>query len=122
MTKRIKLTNNFYEDEFICKCGCGAKEIDKELLINLQLARDELGVPMQVTSGLRCKNWNSKVGGSDHSAHLSGKAVDIATNSSRSRYNLVRIMLKFFKRIGIAKSFIHVDVDYMKTNPVIWTY
>ena len=122
MTERLKLTNNFYEDEFTCKCGCGEKSVDKELLIKLQLARDEYGIPMQVTSGLRCENWNTKMGGSDNSAHLSGKAVDIGVNSSGLRYDLVCIMLKFFKRIGIAKTFIHVDVDHMKSSPVIWTY
>ena len=27
-----------------------------------------------------------------------------------------------FRRFGIAKSFIHVDIDNEKSNPVIWLY
>ena len=122
MTERIKLTPNFYQDEFACKCGCGLDDISKDLVDLLQTARDLYKSPMQVTSGLRCKNWNSQVGGAAHSAHLSGKAVDIEMSSSILRYRMVRIMQKFFKRIGIAKTFINVDVDHSKTNPCIWTY
>ena len=119
---RINVTRNFYEDEFACKCGCGLKDIDSNLAELLQLTRDEYGSPMKITSGLRCKTWNSACGGSENSSHLIGKAVDIEMDNSILRYRLIRMLQMFFKRIGIAKTFIHVDVDHIKTNPVIWTY
>ena len=48
-----------------------------ELIVNcLQPVRDLIGKPMIVTSGYRCKLLNQKVGGSDKSEHLQGKACD----------------------------------------------
>ncbi len=96
--------------------------IDQTLVELLQQTRDEYGSSMHVTSGLRCKTWNTACGGSENSSHLFGKAVDIGMDNAVLRYRLIRMMQMFFKRIGIAKTFIHVDVDHMKTNPVIWTY
>ena len=119
---RKRVTRNFYEDEFSCKCGCGLNGIDTNLVELLQLTRDEYGSPMTVTSGLRCETWNKACGGKENSSHLFGKAVDVEMDNAILRYRLIRMMQMFFKRIGIAKTFIHVDVDHLKTNPVIWTY
>ena len=48
-----------------------------ELIVNcLQPVRDYLKKPMIVTSGYRCKLLNQKVGGSQKSEHLQGKACD----------------------------------------------
>jgi len=33
--------------------------------------------PLIITSGLRCPSWNSHVGGSDTSKHITGEALDI---------------------------------------------
>ena len=119
---RAKLARNFYEDEFTCKCGCGLNGISQSLVDLLQETRYEYGSSMVVTSGMRCPEWNKEVGGSENSSHLWGLAVDIEMTDPVLRYRMIRMMQKFFKRIGIAKNFIHVDVDYNKTNPVIWTY
>tara|TARA_R110002020_G_scaffold159787_1_gene343907 strand:- start:1 stop:366 length:366 start_codon:yes stop_codon:yes gene_type:complete len=119
---RKKITTNFYEDEFECNCGCGLKNINPVLVERLQEARTDYDSPMVVTSGLRCKNFNSKQNGSPNSSHLWGEAVDVAMNDPILRYRMVQIFQKYFKRIGIAKNFIHVDVDHMKIHPCIWTY
>lgn len=48
-----------------------------ELIVNcLQPVRDLIQKPMIVTSGYRCKLLNQKVGGSQKSEHLQGKACD----------------------------------------------
>ena len=38
----------------------------------LEPARQQLGLPITVTSGYRCKAQNEKVGGVDYSYHLTG--------------------------------------------------
>ena len=119
---RKNLSRNFYEDEFACKCGCGLKDIDPMLVELLQQTRDEYGSPMAITSGLRCETWNKACGGKSNSSHLFGKAADVEMDNGILRYRFIRMAQMFFKRIGIAKTFIHVDVDHMKANPVIWTY
>jgi len=120
----IMLSKNFTIQEFVCKCGCGADDISLELVEKLQLLRDELGTPIQVTSGVRCKSHNRAIGGSDSSSHLTtnATAVDIACTGSRNRYEILRKAVLIFNRCGIAKTFIHLDVDAGKPSGVVWLY
>ena len=63
------------------------------------------------------------MGGKPASSHLKGLAVDIACSASRDRFNLVNLFAKYgITRIGIAKNFIHIDIDGDKDPDVIWTY
>ena len=43
----------------------------------LQPLRDEMGLPIRVTSGYRCPRTNKAIGGSRTSEHMVGKAADI---------------------------------------------
>ena len=99
----VQLTRNFSSSEFQCPC-CGA------------------GGALTITSGYRCASHNEEVGGVPGSAHTTGQAVDIACSNSSDRYRLMRILTKYFGRVGIASSFIHVDVDITKPQDVLWTY
>ena len=120
--RRKQLTPNFDEDEFTCKCGCGLNGINRELVNLLQKLREDFNSPMVITSGLRCEDWNTQTKGSANSSHLWGMAVDVSVTDAIIRYKFVKKAQKYFKRIGIAKTFVHVDIDHMKTNPVILTY
>ena len=89
---------NAYNVKFICKnftlkefhCHCNGKYctgyphvIDTVFLANLQVFRNNLGVGMNVTSGLRCDKWNTSVGSSSGSRHKTGKALDFYTKYSK---------------------------------------
>ena len=118
----MKMTDHFNLNEFACKCGCGYDEIDLCLVQKLEAARKLYNSPMVITSGCRCHNHNNKIGGSKTSSHLRGVAVDIACKSSRDRIKMVECLLKSgFKRIGIAKTFVHADVDTSKPH-AMWLY
>ena len=61
-----KNTKNFRPEEF--RCGCGSKyctgyptRMKVKELKHLQTIRDHYGVPMTITSGLRCKKFNRHV-------------------------------------------------------------
>tara|TARA_E500000318_G_C3426271_1_gene159301 strand:+ start:7 stop:363 length:357 start_codon:yes stop_codon:yes gene_type:complete len=91
-----------------------------ELLDN---ARQIAGIPFKINSGFRTPEHNEKVGGAESSSHLRGHAADIHVSSSTYRYEILSALLEAgFTRIGIAKNFIHVDNDPIKTQKVIWTY
>ena len=119
----MQLSANFHSDEFACKCGCGLANISNELVKKLQFARDMANTGFVITSGLRCPSHNKKEGGLASSAHLKGFAVDIATPDSLTRQIILSGLFEAgFTRIGISKSFIHVDVDKTKPGPACWLY
>ena len=57
------------------------------------------------------------------SSHIKGLAVDIKAKDSKTR-GLILDALRYvgFTRIGISKTFIHVDLDYDKSQNVTWLY
>ena len=78
----LKYTKNFKPEEFRCECHgkycCGYPSYMKPAeLIHIQAIRDHYKKPIIITCGLRCKTWNSKLGGSiQNSLHMKGQAID----------------------------------------------
>ena len=77
-----RYTKNFDIKKDHLYCGCKGKYctgfpdfVRASLLKNLQSIRDKFGAT-SVTSMLRCKKWNSIVGGVINSKHTKGLAVD----------------------------------------------
>ena len=90
----------------------------------VQTIRTLFGKPIHITSGVRCKEHNAspRVGGLEDSAHLKGKAVDISCTNSTDRHRLVQFLMyasEDINRIGIADSFVHIDIDSFKSQNVI---
>lgn len=76
----------FTAKEFLCRCGkCPAsREIPgrmlarvAQLMANLEEMRKLIGLPMVVTSGIRCSEHNEAEGGEPNSKHLTGQAADV---------------------------------------------
>lgn len=100
-----------------------ADKMNYIFLEKLDYARGNAGVPFKINSGYRTIEWNKKVGGRVGSSHTKGLAVDIRCVGSRDRYNIINALLSVgINRIGIAKTFIHCDVDKDKDQNVIWIY
>lgn len=116
----------FTDKEFTCKCGCGFNNISADLVEVLDDLRENLGQPIKLNSACRCEDHNKKVGGSSTSSHVKGLAVDISCQDSTLRHNILKFLLNDSKnrvsRIGIAKTFIHIDIDNDKPKNLIWTY
>jgi uncharacterized protein YcbK (DUF882 family) len=74
------MTKNFKLEEFACKSGApmplSVRTNVERLAKNLQVLRDELKVPMTITSGHRSAEHNKKIGGATFSRHLMGDAAD----------------------------------------------
>ena len=97
--------------------------MDPKLLNMIDEARKIYGKPIHVTSGYRTEAHNRKVGGVDSSSHLKGLAIDVACVRSDDRFKMLSALLEVgFNRIGVAGTFIHVDIDKDKSQNVIWTY
>lgn len=112
----------FTKEEFACPCGKCENKISDKFISLLDDLRGKIGKPMIVNSGYRCPEHNEKIGGRPNSAHLDGVAADISVKDSRTRYNLVSLALEKFNRVGVAKTFIHLDIAKNKPLDVMWTY
>ena len=118
---------NYIEFDSPDLLGSG-RNMSPKILEMLDLAREKFDKPIKITSGYRTKEYNEdlKARGykaSPKSSHLKGLAVDIHCNNSKDRFELVDILLDVgFNRIGIANTFIHVDIDKDKPSHLIWTY
>jgi len=110
----------FKIEEFKCHC-CGENNIDIELVTILDDIREILGLPMKVNSGYRCAKHNKEVGGKEDSAHLYGKAADTEMLHGRMVWDFVDLAkAKGIQRIGVYKTFVHVDIDRTKPQKVMW--
>ena len=101
--------------------------IDSRLVSMLMDLKQKTGYPIfrWINSGVRTAYWNKKVGGVRNSSHEipNCKAVDIKASSIAVRNNLVLKAKEVgFKRIGVGKTFVHLDVDTNKSQYVAWGY
>jgi hypothetical protein len=132
------LSEHFSRAEFACRCGCGADAVSPNLVEALERTRAALNARqagsvehgLRIRSGCRCPAHNQAEGGKEDSAHLTDlarkeycEAADLEAATSRGRYQLVRAGIEAdIKRIGIGKDFVHVDVDPVKDQEVLWLY
>lgn len=115
---QMKLTDHFTKKEFDCKCGCNHGPINLVLVEKLEICRKEFGKPMRINSGIRCLAHNRNIGSRDTSSHIKCLAADVSCTNMEDRHRLLSIFLKYFRRVGIHKEFIHVDVDNDKVQGV----
>ena len=102
--------------------------MDHTFLRMLDKAREIAGIPFKINSAYRSETHNLKVGGVPRSetnrgsSHLYGFAADISCTNSNHREIIVRSLINAgFTRLGVAKSFIHVDNDPNKVD-ALWLY
>lgn len=110
------------------KPGSGSL-MSKTIIEMLDDVRGKFGKPIVINSGYRTEEHNAKVGGkpktenSKGSSHMYGLAVDIKCTNSTDRFHLIYLLQETgFQRIGVAGTFIHVDIDFDKSQEVMWTY
>ena len=122
------LSRNFDSSEFFCKCPCHICNVSPEFIEMLQTARILAGIPFRIISGCRCPSWNKHEGGTYSSDHITTDTIqcqgaDIACYDSTVRYRIINAALNAgFRRIGIAKSFLHIGMSKENPQEVIWLY
>lgn len=108
----------FTREEFRCKCGgkyCKGypHEPDERMVRIADQLRKNLGVPITIISGLRCRTWNAIQGGVSNSQHMYGEAADIyakGVSQSRVEAELDKIGgVRYHYSIG-GSSNVHFDV------------
>ncbi len=122
---------HFSKRELACPLT-GEIKLQEGFIDDLEELRVEYGLPMSVTSGCRSQAHNAVVGGHPHSLHMIDNehhdtdtcAVDISRPRGPDLLKLVKIAIGKGWSIGIADTFIHLDMRSKYTNrqPTIYTY
>lgn len=81
----VKVAEHFRVKEFACKDGTPIVFIDEYLAILLDIARNEIGKPIIITSGYRTVSHNAKVNGAKYSFHTRGMAADIRADGVKPK-------------------------------------
>jgi len=132
----------FTDDEFECQCRCGANLVHLRLVEILDKARRKLGVPLEVSSGVRCMLHNRSVGGRPNSYHqpqtlaVDGSKIDLGLASDitfaqrhlRQPINIIRLytLLESYARptsigLGLYPTWVHIDVrGVVGKSPARW--
>ena len=121
--------SHFTDREFACPCGCTAK-VSPLLVARLDVLRERLGHPIRVTSGARCQAHQDKLKAEGYptatkSPHVPGNydpyglAADISTDAAHFE-RLRELALGLFPCVGIAKTWLHVDIRADKRRS--WFY
>ena len=118
---------NFTREEFACSCGCGTNEILDKTIDFAQSLRAELGFPLAVTSGYRCKGHPSEKKKSKPGSHNRGMAVDFGVSGGKAKLLARAILSRSLGGVGINQKgpqnarFIHGDIDANRLDR-FWTY
>jgi len=116
-----KLSDNFTGNEFHCQCKsleCHKTWVSDSLITKLQAVRDDFGEGIIITSGYRCASHQASLRtnpllktASGKSTHEMGCAVDIrpVNLTTENMDELLVVLGRHFKSIGLAINFFHVD-------------
>lgn len=114
----------FPESDFTkCTPSCSKSDMHPETLCKLNNARHIAGIPFVPTSAYRSPAHDKSKGRSGTGAHTLGRAVDIRCNNDATRYKIITAALAAgFTRIGVAKTFVHLDDSPNHAQGVVWLY
>lgn len=107
------------------------EEMDREFLKKLDELRGRAGIVVVVNSDYRSPEKNREVGGAENSAHLTGRAADIAplTGDPQKWMLLLHEILGMWidglwpgLGLGIYKGHFHVDSHPDARRPAFWVH
>lgn len=105
--------------------------MDDDFMRDLDDLRGYLGIPLSVSSGYRCPDYNDRISSTGRAGpHTTGKAVDMPIIGEKALRLIVAARQRGFHGIGVKqhgpheKRFIHIDKipDTMGPRPWLWTY
>jgi uncharacterized protein YcbK (DUF882 family) len=110
----------FDMSEFDCS-ETGENKMDQSFLAELDELRNVCGFAFVVNSGYRSPLHSIEAAKPKPGMHTLGVAADIAVADGRNRYTLVSNAMQMgFSGIGIAKSYVHLDMRF--SDEVMWVY
>lgn len=129
MDQLLPGAEHFYVHEFACRCGCGfgrhSGDVSQFILELLENVRRDVGGPLHVTSGCRCKDHNRAVRGVEGSVHTICEAADVRADGGRRKHEIQKSAYAHGATgVGVGEDYIHVDTHdgSEKYRPSAWGY
>jgi len=111
----------FSVSEIKCKCGCGGIVIDPSFLSVMNSIRSDFNRPIIINRWYSCTAHDKMLGGKGN--HPTGLAADVRCLHSWTRQQLVSLAGKYgIERIGVASTFLHLDMVTGAPSPRMWLY
>lgn len=128
-TTKERYTKNFTVAEMASKDGKDKEaRMCSKFMAKLQALREDFQASMIITSAIRSKEHNSRVGGSPVSKHLTRPCIaadiDTSTWTGKKKHKFLDLVFQHgFNGIGVGENFIHLDTRAKSTiAPTLWTY
>ena len=119
------IASKYFKEEEFCRCypSCSLQDMKQTTMNKLDTAREIAGISFVLTSAYRSPEHDRSRERSGTGAHTLGRAIDIRCNTSGDRFLIVDALLKAgFKRVGIARTFVHADDSGVHDQEIIWLY
>ena len=113
-----KLSKHFKVREFACKDNSKFVLVHPKLIEVLEEIREYIDSAVNINSGYRTAQYNSRIGGAANSQHCYGAAADISFKgtSYQTVYDFVNNLYPNTLGLGLYKNFLHVDVREIKSR------
>ena len=106
-----------------CVPACTIDQLNPHLVERLIMAQKMCGEQFIITSAYRSQAWERSKGRKGTSSHCKGLAVDVSAINSHLRFKILAgCILSGIPRLGIGKTFIHLDIDETKAHPIVFHY
>lgn len=106
-----------------CVPASNVEDLNPRFVEMLVHAQKMAGFQFTLTSAFRSQAYERENGRKGSSSHCKGLAVDVSSRDSHARYKVViAAAMAGVPRIGIGKTFVHLDIDETKAHPIIFHY
>ena len=109
----------FKIEDFDCK-ETGENDMSVDFIHALDQLRAACNFPFIVTSGYRSKEHSVEKRKQNPGTHAQGIAADIKVSGGAQRLSIVKHASAMGMSVGVAKTFVHVDIR--KTPAMCWCY
>lgn len=106
-----------------CVPACKVDDLNPVFVDSIIMAQKMAGFQFTITSAYRSQVYERSKGRKGSSSHCKGLAVDVSTRDSHTRFKvLLAAAYSGIPRIGVGKTFLHLDIDETKAHPIIFHY
>ena len=117
------ITSRFFKEDEFKKASppCSMQDMKQDFITQLDKAREIAKIPFVINSAYRTAEHEKKMGRIGASAHTEGCAVDIKAIDGRSKFLIIDAAIKCgFNRIGLYKTWVHLDNSKIRDQKVFW--